>query len=191
MDELSTGGENALGSDDSTRAIWCGQKAQELQDILGMGEEEEGGESITAEQAMRLAATMYDMEVDDALSGVEPAVVLMRELLMQQGLDDVTAIVVARALMRVDLSKLTVSSRKASELLDVTPVTLLRHRQSGRWLPAAEHKSIGKDGKVRSESVIYWLAGILHVIAWRRKHPRTGGAIVWFPPQIRPGRASS
>lgn len=169
------------GGGELTREKWITTQAGRIKEILSVGADE----PMAEDEALRLATLMHDMDVDDPLSGVEPAVVIMRELLMQQGLDDVTAIVVARALMRLDMNKLTISARMASELLDVSTVTLLRHRQNERWLPAAEHKSEGEGGKLRSESIVYWLAGILHVIAWRRKHPRTGGSTVWFPEQIR------
>lgn len=161
---------------EEAREAWVSDIRGRLAAIL---EENEAGGLATAD---RVAQTAFDVDPDDdGTGGITPSEQILREQIMLQGIDATTATIVARTLMRLDMNQLLVHSRQASELLGISTVSLKRNRENRRWTPAADLRSRG-----RAESVVYWTAGLLHVLNWRRAHPRTGGPYGWFPEQVRP-----
>ena len=166
---------------DLSRDRWIERTAERLFDALGDAHDPEifPESNFTREQCSALAEFAYDLNTDerDGLRG--PRQLMHEKLLSMQGIDSASAALMSGWLPKIDLNSLTVGAVPTGEILGITPVSLIRHKQYGRWLPAIDKKSGG-----RSQHVVYHLADVLYALTYRHQHPHPGGRTVWLPPDL-------
>lgn len=160
---------------------WIETTAGRLSEALGddmLGE----GSGYSAAECAELAAALHDMSLEHEGTDLSPQQrCLFAMLRMQPNIGEAEALVIAGALPRLDLARLVLSSRAAADVLDISEVTLLRHREAGHIVPAVAHA--GASGK--RYSVSYWLHQLLYVLAYVRQRPPSGGPFTAWPEDIR------
>lgn len=156
-----------------TREHWIRAEADRLaRELAPLG--------YTADECLRLAMLMHDMDVDNKTAAdLTPEQVILQELIAMQGFDTATAGLLARTLTKLDWRRLELSSQFTADFLDVSRNTLLTNMVRGS-VPA-KVVILNRAGD-RQDTITYWLSRVLVTRAWRRKHPRSGGPVSGFPP---------
>ena len=160
---------------DETRDVWIGTVSRTLFEELH-DEREPGLVMYTEEECRHLADFLYDLDVDGKTGDMSPHAMVLREMLVMQGVDQMTAGLLARVMPTIDWARLEVTSARAARLLDVNKTTLLRNRHLGNVAPKSVHYS-----SKRIDAAVFWLSKVLHIMSWKRQHPWTGGPTPGFP----------
>lgn len=155
---------------DSARERWVRQEVDALAPIL-----EPLG--YTADECLRLAMLLYDMDVDGPAGGLSPEQQILRELVAMQGIDGATATILAQTMPRLDWGRIEIASRVACELLGVSRNSLLENMLADR-VPAWNVLMSGD----RQDAITFGLARILYTHAWRRRHPQRSRSVSSYPP---------
>lgn len=155
---------------DSSRERWVRQETDVLSPILApLG--------YTADECLRLAMLLYDMDVDGPAGGLSPEQHVLRELLVMQDIESATATILAQTMPRLDWGKIEIASRVACELLDVSRNSLIENMMSDR-VPAWNVLMAGD----RQDTITFGLARLLYTHAWRRRHPQRSRSVSSYPP---------
>ena len=107
--------------------------------------------------------------VEDGDATMSPSERVLFELLKLQGVDLGMSAILARTLLRIDMSKLTVTAAMAQDIVGVSNASLSRWRDQRRLVPAVWHSEGLRD------RFTYWLPHVLYAIAWREDNPPTPG----------------
>lgn len=141
-------------TEDTDRESWIEQTTASLRMHLP---------GYTEEQCRELAELLYGVPDHPVVGTMGSLEQVLYALLRQQGLDEASAAVIARATQMVDWSRIFIGSRAVFGLLDVTPSDLLKYRRAGTLVPAIEHRT-----EAKIETLAYSLADILMVVAMDR-----------------------
>lgn len=157
---------------ETARDRWVRQEAEALAPVL-----EPLG--YTAAECRRLAEITHDLDVAGTSGdGRTPEQVVLRELLLMQGLDTATADILSQTLPRLDWAKIEIGGRAASLLLGVSRNSLLQNMLNDR-VPAWNVIMSGD----KQDVITYSLARILFTHAWRRRAPKhTAPGVSTYPP---------
>jgi hypothetical protein len=142
------------------RALWVDQAAATLAAHLT---------GYTADECRTLAELLHDIGDRPVVGTMDRTEQILYLLLRQQGLDEPSALIVARVFPHIDWSRLFIGSRAVFGLLDATPSDLLKYRRSDSLVPAIEHR-----GEARIETIAYSLADILLAMAMERLSTERG-----------------